>query len=226
LPNEAAETLREGDRILERAQGQAFFLAQKISKMQPEILKATAQEIAAALLESADVDAASIFAAAIKGMLAEAVAAVLKAVEETRDVLSHAIQLVASVSGNAIPEELPKPAGMPALDASEFSKKVVIQKPMILSLLGKSALVSHVYRKLEDEYGRALSEYLSFYANRLRRWMQQSIEAMRSAFSASADVHRAQFESAQFAGLPDASAIQNDLQILRDWDAVMQEPAA
>jgi len=86
--------------------------------------------------------------------------------------------------------------------------------------------VSHVYRKLEDEYGRALLEYLSFYANRLRRWMQQSIEAMRSAFSASADMHRAQFESAQFAGAPDASAIQNDLQILRDWDAVMHEPVA
>jgi small GTP-binding protein len=226
LANEAAEALREGDRILERAQGQAFFLTQKISKMRSEILKATAQEIAAALLESTDVDTASIFAAAIKGMLAEPVAAVLQAVEETRDALSHAIQLVASVSGDAISEELPKPAGMPVLDASELSKEIVIQKPMVLSLLGKSALVSHVYRKLEDEYGRALLEYLSFYANRLRRWMQQSIEAMRSAFSASADMHRAQFESAQSAGLPDASAIQNHLQILRDWDAVMQEPAA
>lgn len=226
LPNEAAEALREGDRILERAQGQAFFLTQKISKMRPEILKATAQEIAAALLESADVDTASIFAAALKRMLAEPVAAVLQAVEETRDGLSHAIQLGASVPGDAIPEELPKPAGMPALDTSELSKKIVIQKPAILSLLGKSALVSHVYRKLEDEYGRALLEYLSFYANRLRRWMQQSIETMRSAFSASADMHRGQFESAQFAGSPDASAIQNDLQILRDWDAVLQEPAA
>jgi hypothetical protein len=114
---------------------------------------------------------------------------------------------------------------MPALDVSELPKKIDIQKPAILSLLGKNALVSHVHRKLEDEYDRALLELLSFYANRLRRWMQQSIEVLRRAFAASADMHRAQFEAVQFAGSPDPSAVENDLRILRDWETISQELA-
>lgn len=56
--------------------------------------------------------------------------------------------------------------------------------------------------------------------------MQQSIEAMRGVFAASADVHRAQFDVAQFGGSPNNSAIQNDLRVLRHWDAVLREPAA
>src|SRR5213080_1070804 len=60
-PNEASEALRSGDRILERAQGGAFFLTRKITKMQPAIIDVAAQKIAAALVESNDVDVASIF---------------------------------------------------------------------------------------------------------------------------------------------------------------------
>jgi hypothetical protein len=39
-------------------------------------------------------------------------------------------------------------------------------------------------------------EFLSLYANRLRRWMDQSINALRDAFTEFADMHRAHFEVA------------------------------
>jgi hypothetical protein len=61
----------------------------------------------------------------------------------------------------------------------------------VLSLLGKAMLASHVRRKLESKYDRLLLGFLSLYANRLRRWMEQSIGALRNAFNAFADMYRA-----------------------------------
>jgi hypothetical protein len=222
-PTEATEALRSGDRILERAQGEAFFLTRKITKMQPAIIDAAAQKIAAALVESDDVDVASIFAETLTRTLAEPVAGTLGPLEQTRDALAEAMQVAASVSDGSIPDELPKPAGMPMLDVSEISKKIVIEKPAVVSLLGKGMLAAHVRRKLESEYDRALLDFLSLYAHRIRRWMEQSINALRTAFAASADMHRAQFENAPAPGSSDISAVQNDLRILREWEAVDQE---
>ena len=81
-------------------------------------------------------------------------------------------------------------------------------------------LTSHVRRKLETKYDRALLEFLSLYANRLRRWMEQSINALRNGFTEFADMHRAHFEVAPAPGLPDTSAFQSDLRILREWENV------
>jgi len=68
-----------------------------------------------------------------------------------------------------------------------------------------------------------LLEFLSLYANRLRRWMEQSINALRNAFTAFADMQRAHFEAAPDSGSADMSAIQSDLRILREWEAADQE---
>ncbi len=109
------------------------------------------------------------------------------------------------------------------LDVNEISKQIVIEKPAVLSLLGKGMLTSHVRRKLKTEYDRALLEFLSLYANRLRRWMEQSISALRNAFTAFTDMHRAHFEAGPGSGLSDASAVQDDLRILRKWDTAVEE---
>jgi GTP-binding protein EngB required for normal cell division len=224
LSTEAIEALRSGDRVLERAQGEAFFLTRKIAKMQSEVIDATAQKIAAELVDSGNVEAASIFAETLTTMLAEPVAGILRSIEQTRDVLDEVMHVAASASDGTTPDELPKPAGMPMLDVSEISKKIVIEKPAVISLLGKGMVTSHVRRKLESEYDRALLEFLSLYANRLRRWMEQSITALRNAFAAFADIYRVHFEAAPDSGLADTSAIQSDLRILRDWQATDQEP--
>ncbi len=157
-------------------------------------------------------------------MLAEPVAGILRSIKQTRDALDEAMQVAASASDGTTPDELPKPSGMPMLDVSEISKKIVIEKPAVLSLLGKGMLASHVRRKLETEYDRALLEFLSLYANRLRRWMEQSINALRNAFAAFADICRVHFEAAPDSGSADMSAFQSDLRILRDWQAADQEP--
>jgi len=100
---------------------------------------------------------------------------------------------------------------------NEIAQNILVEKPRLLSLLGTSVLTWHVQRKLESEYDRALLEFLSLYANRLRRWMEQSINALRNGFNAYEDMYRANFEAAPVAGLSEESVIQNDLRILRDW---------
>jgi len=157
------------------------------------------------------------FSETLKSLIAEPVAATLRLVEQTRLELVNAMETAASFSGWTVPEELPKPTGMPTLDVNEISQKMVIERPRMLSLFGKSAMASHVRRKLESEYDRSLLEFLSLFANRLRRWMEQSINALRNAFNEFSDMRRAQFEAAPAAS--DASEVEKDLCILREWDS-------
>jgi hypothetical protein len=175
-----------------------------------------------ALSDSDNADPASIFSNTLTQMIAEPVAATLRCIEQTRDALTKAMQLAAATSDHSIPEELPKPAGMPTLDVIEVSGRIVIEKPRVLPLLGKGAVASNVRRQLDRQYDRALLEFLSLYANRLRRWMEQSINDLRNAFNAFADMYRANFEAPAAAIPSDLSVIENDLQILREWNAANQ----
>jgi GTP-binding protein EngB required for normal cell division len=220
LPEEATEALRNGDRILERAQGESFFLTRKIAKMHRAIIDIAADRIATALGEADDVDAPSIFAETLTSLIAEPIAATLRSIEQTRGALAEAMHVAASTSGQRPADELPKPAGMPMMDANEICQNIVVEKPRVLSLLGKSVVTWHVQRRLESQYDRALLEFLSLYANRLRRWMEQSINALRNAFTGFADMHRAHFEVAPPPSLSDISALENDLRVLREWDSV------
>jgi GTP-binding protein EngB required for normal cell division len=216
LPAQATEALRNGDRILERGQGESFFLTRKIVKMERAIIDIAAQRIASVLIESGHADVGSIFSETLKNLIVEPVTATLRLIEQTRSALAEAVETAASASGWRAPDELPKPSGMPMLDVNEISQKIAIEKPRMLSLLGKSVLASKVRRKLESEYDRPLLEFLSLYANRQRRWMEQSINALRNAFNEFSDIHRAHFEGAPPAS--DISEIQKDLWILREWE--------
>src|SRR6266536_2824289 len=225
LPEKATEALRNGDRILERAQGESFFLTRKIAKMHRAIIDIAAERIAAALAESEQVDAASIFSETLTILIAEPVAATLRSIEQTRSALGEAMQVAGAASEQGPPDELPKPDGMPMMDVNEISQRLMVEKPRVLSWMGKGMLTSHVQRKLETEYDRPLLEFLSLYANRLRRWMEQCINALRNAFTEFADMHHAHFEVAAAPGLSDISALQNDLRVLGEWDGIEEVPA-
>src|SRR5262245_7065902 len=213
---EATEALREGDRVLERAQGESFFLTRKIAKMPRSIIDVAAERIAAVLIESGNVDVSSIFSETLKGLIAEPVAATFRSIEQTRSALAKAVETAASAFAWTAPEQLPSPVGMPTLDVNEISQTIVIEKPRVLSLFGRSAVAAYVRRRLENGFDRILLEFLSLYANRLRRWMEQSINVLRNAFNEFSDMHRAHFDAAPAAS--DASEIEKDVWILREWN--------
>src|SRR4029077_1046709 len=120
LPGKATEALRNGDRILERAQGESFFLTRKIAKMTRPISDIAAERIAAALAECEEVDAASIFSETITSLTADLVAATLRSIKQTRSALGEAMQVAGSASEQGPLDELPKPAGMPMMDVNEI----------------------------------------------------------------------------------------------------------
>jgi hypothetical protein len=102
---------------------------------------------------------------------------------------------------------------------SQTRSAIVIKKPRMLLLLGKGAVAAKVRRQLEQQYDRTLLEFLRLYANCLRRWMEQSINTLRNAFNAFADMYRAHLESTPAAAAPaDSSAVEHDIQILREWN--------
>jgi hypothetical protein len=127
VPGQATEALREGDRVLERAEGESFFVTRKIAKMHQAIIAVVAQRIAAALSNSEDVYAGSMFSETLTQMIAEPVAATLRSIEHARGELMKATHLAAATSGHGTPEELPRPAGMPMLDLHEISQRIVIE---------------------------------------------------------------------------------------------------
>ena len=225
--SDATEALRNADMMLERAQGQAFFLTSKITQAKPDIIEAAARSIATVLLESETPNVSEVFGATVANVLSEPVGSVLRAVEEMRDSLQQAVQIAAVNSPTATTaEELSKPTGMPALDVSEFTRQIQIEKPAVLSLLGKTALTGYVRRKLEIDYDRAIYDLLNLYGNRLRRWMEQSIHTMRTAFSATADVIRAHSGVGVIAEGQDRRTIESDLESLKNWDRVLRADAA
>jgi hypothetical protein len=82
-----------------------------------------------------------------------------------------------------------------------------------------SALAPYVRRQLQEQLNRSLFEFLSLYSNRLRRWMEQTLGAMRKAFVATADLYRAQFEGVQPEDAPDVTAVESDLRALQQWES-------
>jgi len=83
LLEEATEALRNGERTLEQAQSESFFLTRKIGKMHRAIIDIAAQRIAAALTDQDNIHPASIFSDTLTRILAEPVAATLSSIEQT-----------------------------------------------------------------------------------------------------------------------------------------------
>lgn len=115
--------------------------------------------------------------------------------------------------------ELPKPAGMPMVDVNEISQRIVIEKPGVFSLLGRNADVARS-AKVGGRIRSHVAGVLSLYANRFRRWMEQSINALRNVFAEFAGIHQAHFAVAPAPDLSDLLVLQTDQRVLREWDSL------
>ena len=215
--NAALQALRGGDRILEQAKANAFHLTRRISGWGPEILQCIAEQIARAWAESSTVDIRQIFADTLNGIVSEAVRHCLQTIEQTREELLRRIRTATGASNAELSEDLPKVTSLPAFEGSELTRHIEIERPAMLSLLGKTALTPYVRRQLEKQLEHTLTEFLTFYANRLRKWMEQMLVAMHDAFEVACDAHRAKFSPPDMPAW-NASEMERDLQILQNWN--------
>jgi GTP-binding protein EngB required for normal cell division len=212
-----AQALRGADRIVEQAQKNAFHLTGKIPRMRPEILQFMAEQIACAWTESNTADFRRIVADALNGIISDAARQSLEAIEETREELMRRLRTAASASNQELTEELPRPAGLPTFDSTELTHNISLQRPGLLSFFGTTALTPYVRRQLEKQSDHKLTEFLSLYANRLRKWMEQMLIAMHDAFTAASDSYRDQLGPAD-APTPNTSEMERDLRILENWN--------
>jgi GTP-binding protein EngB required for normal cell division len=213
-----AASFQNAEQALERAQGQAYFLTNKIVQAKPDIIASAAEAIATDFAGSDNANPSQAFERTLTHILADHVAATLHFVEQTRETVLHTIRASGAESPAVLDDELPKPTGMPPLDASAIAGEVKVEKPSVLSLFGKTALAAYVRRKLEGEFDHHLFEFLSVYANRLRRWMEQSIKALREAYDARADMQRARATASEAAGPEQEQSLQDDLELLKTWE--------
>ncbi|MGB9473898.1 MAG: dynamin family protein [Candidatus Udaeobacter sp.] len=215
--NTVVQALRGADRILEQAQINAFHLTGRISAMRPGILQFVAEQIACAWNESSTADVHKILTDTVNDMVSEAARRILEAIEETRAELMRRIRAAAAASNQELIEELPRPAGLPTFESSELTRNLDIQRPGLLSFFGTTALTPYVRRQLEKQWDHKLNEFLSLYASRLRKWMEQMLIAMRKAFAAASDSFHAELGPTA-ALAPNTSEMERDLRILQNWN--------
>lgn len=218
-PTGSSTSLQEAEQALERAQNQAYFFSNKVVQAKPDIMAAATEAIAAGLVESQDADPREKFATAITHVLAEPVAAILHLVEQTRETVERSIDAMVPRSPNLLNDELPKPAGLPPLDAAPIANLIKINKPVVLTLFGKTALTGYVRRKLGTKVEQNLFEFLSGYSNRLRRWAEQSIKELREAYDARTGLRRALLTASGTVNPVSQQALHDDLEILQHWES-------
>jgi hypothetical protein len=89
------------------------------------------------------------------------------------------------------------------------------QNPMALASI-TSGMCARRFITLTSCFPKPSTRWQMQVRHRLRRWMEQSINVLRNAFGAFSDMHCAHFEAAPAAS--DATEIEEDLRILREWE--------
>jgi GTP-binding protein EngB required for normal cell division len=201
----ALQALRDGETLLEAAERNARDVGRDMSKLVAPILANVTEH-------ARDGDLSSCFTAAASAEIARTTAVSWRQLEELRSQLVKALQTAEQAAGATGPEDLPALRELPGLDLA----------PVIGGLNGthwpatvrwSAGLRQHWLREqIEDP----LSDALNRYGQRLRHWARETVDGLRKAFTARADVCRAQLEGT---GDVDASCVAEDIRRLEQWGA-------
>jgi hypothetical protein len=114
---------------------------------------------------------------------------------------------------------LPTPAGAPIPDLTPLIDRFNLNRPRLLSKLGKRLIRGHIRQQLEKEVEPAMTELLDRYRRQLRGWFGKSMVELRDRFAARAGIYRAQLEGRQSPAEPAATKLdlEADLLVLQNW---------
>jgi GTP-binding protein EngB required for normal cell division len=216
---QANEALRNAEAILEAAEHESRGIADAIRSLTETIMEAGAEDIAVAWTKAdgKSANAADIFAASLSRVIAAQGVKCLDLLVNIRGQLAQSLQLAHRAShAKREPEALPKPSGLPVIDPISVSRVVELKKPLLLSIFGKAVLRNHARRRLREQAGDTLPDFLNLAGKRLEQWHRKSLAELREAFTAAAGTYQAQFAplSSDEAGEPE---VQADFQLLRQW---------
>lgn len=216
---QANEAIRNAHAMLEAAQHESRDFADGIRSLAGEIIEGAAEDIAAAWnkTDGKPGNAADIFFASLSRVMAAQGAKCLDLLVKIRGQLAQTLQLahLASRSAREL-EELPKADGLPLVDPVSICRAVTLKKPLLLSIFGKAIVRNHVRRRLREQIGDTLPDFLNLAGKNVEQWHRKTLAELHEAFIAAAGFYRAQFEQppADEAGGPE---IQADFQVLRQW---------
>jgi len=220
---QAAEALRGASAILESAEKEGRTLGYNTRGLAPSALPAVATDIASAWLNGKNPasDVAGIFSASLNRFLAQVSAVFVQSVEEVRGRLTATLEQVHAASGSrrGPPEELPKVAGLPIMDSSPLAARLMLQKPPLLSLLGRRALRRFAESKMSGQLENSLSEFFNLAGKRLEQWHKDALAELREAFDTRAGIYRAVLAQDQRATAESVSEadVTKDLFALGNW---------
>ena len=219
---EAVEAIRSADAILESAQRRSYQITDEVRLLNEKIIETAAEDISATW-SSADKtsnEPAAIFAASLSRVVSSQGSKYVETIAGIRRQLAQTLQSAHRASRTRHkPEELPNADGLPLLDPSPLSKLVVLEKPRLLPVFGRTALRSHVRRQLRKQLASALPDFLSLMGKQYEQWQRRALAELEKTFAASAEIYRTQFELSRrlTAGESDLSEVQADLHVLRKW---------
>lgn len=215
----ANEALRNAHVILEAAQRAGHEIPDEIRSLAGQIIETAAEGIAAAWnkADGKSVNAANIFSTSLSRVVAAHGTTSMDSLVKIRGQLVQTLQLAHRASRSARePEELPNAGGLPLVDPVSICRVVTLKKPLLLSIFGKTVVRNHVRRRLREQIGDTLPDFLNLAGKNVEQWHRITLAELHEAFIAAAGIYRAQFEQppADEASGPE---IQADFQVLRQW---------
>jgi GTP-binding protein EngB required for normal cell division len=196
----ALQALRDADTLLDAAERNVRDAARDLTGLAAPILNGVAHDgnVAAALQASAS------------AQITNATAAVWHQLDDLRSRLVQALQSAETATGANGFEDLPALTELPGMDLA----------PVVAGLNGAHVPVTVRWnaglrqRWLRQRVEHELRDALDRYGQRLRHWARETVGGLGAAFTARADVCRAQLD---VTGDVDAASVAEDIRRLEHW---------
>jgi len=214
----ALQALREADTFLEAAERNARDAGRDMSALVGPILDGVAQRLAVGN-NGEHADTAAIFMVASSEQINNVTNPLRQQLDQLRSRLAAALQSAneATDRPEQVFEGLPALSGLPGVDLAWALSALNRGTPPLSVRWNTDLRRRWLRRRLGEQAEHELGEALDRYGQRLRHWARESVAELRDAFTARADVCRAQLENASNAATVDESAIEEDLHSLEKW---------
>jgi GTP-binding protein EngB required for normal cell division len=214
----ALQALRDADMLLEAAERDARDAAYDMAALVAPILDGVAQRLAAGH-NGVNADTAAIFTRTASQQINSVTEPLRQRLDQLRLRLAEALQSAEEATPQSAWafDDLPTLAGLPGVDLAPVLAGLNGVTPP-LPVRWNAALRQHWIRRrlgeqAEHELGKAFNEY----GQRLRYWARETVAELRDAFTARADVCRAQLGMTGNATTTSDSTIEEDLHSLEQW---------
>jgi len=225
--NRAIEELRAAHALLESTERSGRNIAYNFRELVPVATQTIATDLVAFWQDGVNSsNVRETVGASLNRFISQKSSIVHQSIEGVRSQLSEALRQAQAAAGSrneraqASSEELPTPAGLPMFDVASQTQNLALEKPSLVSLLGKRALLRFAESRISEQLNESLSEFLKLAGTRLEIWHAEQLAGLRAVFEARAGIYRTVLTQGQPAAItPETEAqVRADLAVLEKWE--------